>query len=628
MTLTIILQNIGKTDTATVFFYKGSKSKAEIKLLQTCLNNLGFGAALNWEKFGADGFYGNSTIAAVAAFCQQNDIDSNGETVTNAILEKIKIATADSANEEIKQLFQKILSQEKPQNYFVRGSKNKAELKVLQTALYAIGYEKELNWAKYGADGGYGQSTVDAVLAFANKNDFENNGESVSLEMLEKINQLSQVVPYLQILNKVREAQETIQKGSDKTKVKALQNILHHLGYDTALNWSKFGADGFFGNSCIAAVSAFANTENLSFDNEKANTEIINKMIASYESGLGESWKESKTTTITDATINDTSTHVEVIENGLKAKFQKFRKGLYTEGSQSIPNFLKDHEGFLEVHEISDSSINVIRSVAENEGKLDAINTWDNAFLSFGMFQWTIGVGNGKGELPALLKKIKTENPELFQKYFGIYGLDVSSDTSNTYGNLVLNNQKIISQKQQFRSAQWAGIFWRAGQDAGIQAFEIDHAISRLQNFYWRKKSDLNNFALSNYITSEFGVALLLDNHVNRPAFVVPCIKKALTMTGLSNPENWTTTEETKLIQAYLEVRKTYRFPKVSPMTDAHKRAAVTLKYVTNGTISKERLSFQFNEVAARSTNNAVNQPLDFSQNEFEEIIENKDFEI
>lgn len=38
--------------------------------------------------------------------------------------------------------------------------------------------------------------------------------------------------------------------------------------------------------------------------------------------------------------------------------------------------------------------------------------------------------------------------------------------------------------------------------------------------------------------------------------------------------------------------------------------------------ISKERLSFKFNQVEARGAGNMVNQPL-----KFKEIIENKDFE-
>src|SRR5690606_19844095 len=49
----------------------------------------------------------------------------------------------------------------------------------------------------------------------------------------------------------------------------------------------------------------------------------------------------------------------------------------------------------------SHSEQRVLEATAENEGALDAINTWDNAFLSFGMFQWTAGQAGQPGELPA-----------------------------------------------------------------------------------------------------------------------------------------------------------------------------------------------------------------------------------
>ena len=52
----------------------GSKAKEEIQALQTLLNERGFGAALNWEKYGADGLYGNNTAAAVALFSQLENI--------------------------------------------------------------------------------------------------------------------------------------------------------------------------------------------------------------------------------------------------------------------------------------------------------------------------------------------------------------------------------------------------------------------------------------------------------------------------------------------------------------------------------------------------------------------------
>ena len=81
--------------------------------------------------------------------------------------------------------------------------------------------------------------------------------------------------------------------------------------------------------------------------------------------------------------------------------------------------------------------------VSENEGNLDAINTWDNAFMTFGMLQWTIGTKNSKGELPALLKMIKDADGDVFEEYYSRHGIDVTPGTSDTYGHLVLNGQNV-----------------------------------------------------------------------------------------------------------------------------------------------------------------------------------------
>ena len=91
-------------------------------------------------------------------------------------------------------------------------------------------------------------------------------------------------------------------------------------------------------------------------------------------------------------------------------------------------------------------------------------------------------------------------------------------------------------------------------------------------------------------MTSEYGVGLILDNHVNRPAYVKTCLAKALRQVELPDPGGWGTEEEGKLIDAYLEIRVTHGR---SPMTDAAKRARVTKKYLTNGIISDRRGSFR-----------------------------------
>jgi len=108
-----------------------------------------------------------------------------------------------------------------------------------------------------------------------------------------------------------------------------------------------------------------------------------------------------------------------------------------------------------------------------------------------------------------------------------------------------------------------------------------------------------NKHQVSDLVTSEYGVGLILDNHVNRPAYVKKCLAKALAQTGLRNPGGWGTEEERKLIDTYLKIRVTYGG---SPMTDAEKRARVTKKYLTNGIISDHRGSFKRSSSSGSTT--------------------------
>jgi hypothetical protein len=213
--------------------------------------------------------------------------------------------------------------------------------------------------------------------------------------------------------------------------------------------------------------------------------------------------------------------------------------------------------------------------------------------MTFGMFQWTAGVGNSKGELPALLKKIKTASADLFFEYYGQYGLDVIN-VNDVYGNFTLNGKKLSTSadKEQLRAYEWVFYFWKSGQDPLVKSIQIQHALSRLNSFYRTDKVKVNGHFISDLVTSEYGVGLLLDNHVNRPAYVKPCIEKAMNQTNLKKPQNWGTAEERKLIIAYLKIRETYGR---SPMTDANRRADVTKKYLDNGIISDKRGSFKYN---------------------------------
>jgi hypothetical protein len=102
---------------------------------------------------------------------------------------------------------------------------------------------------------------------------------------------------------------------------------------------------------------------------------------------------------------------------------------------------------------------------------------------------------------------------------------------------------------------------------------------------------------LTDLITSEYGVALLLDNHVNRPGYVHSCIAEALVRSNLSAEEMSRAgdVEDQLVIKNYLDVRETYG---KYPMTDARQRASVTRGYVVDGIISAIRGSLRSGTMA------------------------------
>lgn len=275
---------------------------------------------------------------------------------------------------------------------------------------------------------------------------------------------------------------------------------------------------------------------------------------------------------------------------------KKFRKGIFRPGSQITETFIQQNPNLLADLKISKSEVNALLATSENEGNLDAVNTWDNSFMSFGMFQWTLGAGTGEGELPALIKLVKEKYPDAFQQFCGQFGVDVSADTNATYGYLIHNNNKVdtATEKQFFRSNIVAYRFVAAGMDQRVCAVQILHAINRFNLFYFNKTEKLGGNSLFDLLSSEYAAALFLDNHVNRPGYLWPCVSKAISNSGISYEQlkNGGDREEMKVINQYLNVRETYGN---SPMTDARNRAAVTKRYLDAGKISASKGSFKSN---------------------------------
>ena len=274
------------------------------------------------------------------------------------------------------------------------------------------------------------------------------------------------------------------------------------------------------------------------------------------------------------------------------------RKGLHRVGVQEPEKFIADHREMLQVANLTDSEVNVILAACENEENMDAVNTWDNQFISFGMFQWSAGGSRKPGELPVLLQIIKDHFPDDFQHYWAQFGLDVV-EVGHKIGWFTFRGKKLVSaaDKAMLREHIWAYRFARAGADIEVQAAQIRHAVNRIHQFYFVKSSKLDGYALADLITSEYGVVLLLDNHVKRPGYVCGCVAEALKLSNLTAADlsSGGDEEEQLVIKNYLDIRETYG---KWPMTNARQRAAVNRGYVADGIISAGRGSFVASEKA------------------------------
>ena len=106
-----------------------------------------------------------------------------------------------------------------------------------------------------------------------------------------------------------------------------------------------------------------------------------------------------------------------------------------------------------------------------------------------------------------------------------------------------------------------------------------------------KRAKRLRGRQVADYVTSEYGVALLLDQHVNRPGHVPGTLGDALAeLAGhadVDHPEGWSDHDEQELLAIYLERRAK------TTMTDAVKRGDAVRAAMTAGTISGSRGSFQ-----------------------------------
>jgi hypothetical protein len=138
--------------------------------------------------------------------------------------------------------------------------------------------------------------------------------------------------------------------------------------------------------------------------------------------------------------------------------------------------------------------------------------------------------------------------------------------------------------KEQLRAAPWCYRLWRAGHDDLVRRCELVHAAARIERFH---QKPVAGFTVADWLSSEYGIALVLDEHVNRPGHVPGTLETAIgNLAGNPDPTNWTDAQEGELIDLYIDARND------TNMTNPQLRAANITRCVHDGTLSAKRGSF------------------------------------
>ncbi|MGH7769125.1 MAG: hypothetical protein ACREQP_16890 [Candidatus Binatia bacterium] len=470
-------------------------------------------------------------------------------------------------------------------------------IEALEHVLFYLGLGDELDWARLGADGHYEAHTQAAVSAFASREGLSGDGAETTLEQLARILErydeaMRRDLTALTAIHAGGQLAAILRRSSpDIQSIRVLQRLLYVAGYGDEMKWDKFGDDGDYGNNTVRSVAAFANDVKAPSDGTAVSDALAAKLIEAVAQ------KHERPEPLVQDALSVTDTSIFIVTNGERRKIAskvKFgnRQGWRAMGDMAFATFLETRPDVFA--DQPPSILHVLHAVVQNEGSLDAVNAYDNAFISFGILQWTAGVGSDKGELAAFLNHLKGKRPAVFQKYFGIFGLDVVGITGGSNspagGHLALHGQGLDSsnKKEVLRQGDWIYRFWKAGQDPMVEQAEVEYALTRLNIFYRNPEKKIMGRFVGDYVSSEVGVALLLDQHINRPGHVPGTLTVAVKDSAdeLGDPSGWGDDAERQLLDRYLDLRHR------TTMTDSKKRAK-RIQGLAGTVVSARRGSFQ-----------------------------------
>ena len=232
----------------------------------------------------------------------------------------------------------------------------------------------------------------------------------------------------------------------------------------------------------------------------------------------------------------------------------KKNHGLFNVGATSIGKFVEANANLFSG--LSPSLTRVMRAVSANEGMLGRQQLRTMAFMSFGPFQWTVGVDSAAGELAGPARSpedLETGGIQANILEGDGLGIKIGPPKPGALrtGFLVLDGQPLNTptRKSVLRKPIWGYRFWRAGHDTDVRACEIEHgdgAHRRILPGCAVRARPKGGQRLHH--VGDSASALLLDQHVNRPGHVPKTLVTAIKSFGKKDPASWTSADERKVL--------------------------------------------------------------------------------
>ncbi len=225
-------------------------------------------------------------------------------------------------------------------------------------------------------------------------------------------------------------------------------------------------------------------------------------------------------------------------------------------GKLSLKNFSK-WDDLINDNTVTEDEKSILIAMSENEGNLDAVQSYDSEILTAGAMQKTINP-NGYGELPIQIWEFKIDYPDKYILYLENCNWEIEKEEiekNDNNGNVTkiykykakYNNLTGKELKNKIREGFDKTKFKTKVESEPIEPIiklmnDVDYQIKQIKDFVKRLNSSLNKKPtsytnkISSFTTSNLGKATVLDNDVNRPGQVSNCFGKALDNFFTKNP--------------------------------------------------------------------------------------------